>query len=75
MIFTVMLTGIIFPIASSWTWGGGWLYVLGFKDFAGAGVIHMLGGVCGLVGTVILGPRLGKFGANIDPILSGIRSL
>lgn len=70
-----MLTGIIFPIACSWTWGGGWLYVFGFKDFAGAGIIHMIGGVCGLVGTVLLGPRLGKFGSNKEPILTVMSSV
>ena len=55
------MTGFIYPVAAAWTWGGGWLKVLGFRDFAGAGVVHLLGGVCGMVGTIILGPRLGVF--------------
>ena len=53
--------GIIYPVASSWVWGGGWLGEMGFKDFAGSGVVHLLGGLGGFVGTVILGPRLNYF--------------
>lgn len=61
IIYAVLMTTIIYPIASSWTLGEGWLSKLGFHDAAGAGYIHMLGGVCGLVGTSILGPRSGIF--------------
>lgn len=62
MFFALLITGLVYPVAAAWTWGGGWLQVLGFRDFAGAGVVHLLGGVCGIVGTIILGPRLGVFG-------------
>ena len=51
----------IYPICNSWVLGGGWLDQLGFHDIAGAGFIHLLGGTCGLVGTIILGPRAGIF--------------
>ena len=61
IIFTCLMTMIIYPVASSWIIGEGWLHQIGFHDAAGAGYIHMLGGVCGLVGTTILGPRSGIF--------------
>lgn len=61
IIFTVLMTTMIYPIVSSWIIGDGWLSVLGFHDAAGAGYIHMLGGICGLVGTSLLGPRVGIF--------------
>ncbi len=67
MFFALLMTGFIYPVAAAWVWGGGWLKVLGFKDFAGAGVVHLLGGTCGMVGTVILGPRLGVFNNSGDP--------
>jgi len=62
------MSSFIFPIVSAWVWGGGWLYELGFQDYAGSGVVHMLGGLGGFVGTIILGPRLGVFEIqnNID---------
>ncbi len=62
MFFAFLMTGFVYPVAAAWIWGGGWLKVIGFQDFAGAGVVHLLGGTCGFVGTVILGPRLGVFG-------------
>jgi Amt family ammonium transporter len=62
IVFSVFITGFIYPIAISWSWGQGWLYELGYLDFAGSGNIHMLGGLCGLIGTILLGPRLGHYG-------------
>jgi ammonium transporter, Amt family len=59
--FVVVMTGIIYPLLVSWTWGGGWLSKIGFYDFAGSGVVHLTGGVAGLVGAYVCGPRLGKF--------------
>mmetsp|Transcript_3131 Transcript_3131/g.2105 ORF Transcript_3131/g.2105 Transcript_3131/m.2105 type:complete len:93 (+) Transcript_3131:430-708(+) len=53
--------GFVYPIASGWAWKGGWLQQLGYKDFSGSGPIHLLGGVCGLAGAAILGPRIGVF--------------
>ncbi len=57
----VVMTGLIYPIVGAWTWGGGWIDALGFADFAGSTIVHMTGGVAGLVGAIILGPRIGKF--------------
>lgn len=71
MFFALLITGFVYPVAAAWIWGGGWLYVLGFRDFAGAGVVHLLGGVCGMVGTIILGPRLGVFGKIDIKLISG----
>jgi len=64
MIFTVILTGFLYPIQGSWTWGGGWLTEMGFSDFAGSTIVHSVGGWAALVGAIILGPRKGKFGPN-----------
>lgn len=55
------MIGLIYPIIVAWTWGGGWLHELGYVDFAGSGVVHLTGGIAGLVGSMITGPRLGKF--------------
>ncbi len=60
-LFTVALTAVIYPIVGAWTWGGGWLADLGFKDFAGSTIVHSTGGWAALAGAIILGPRLGKF--------------
>ena len=51
----------IYPIAGHWVWGGGWLSELGFHDFAGSAIVHMLGGTLSFVGAAILGPRIGKY--------------
>ena len=60
-VFVVVMTGVIYPLLVSWTWGGGWLYKIGFYDYAGSGAVHLTGGVAGLVGAYVCGPRLGKF--------------
>ncbi|CAE7839305.1 AMT1-3, partial [Symbiodinium sp. CCMP2592] len=62
--FAFCMTSFIYPVVVAWTWGGGWLasiFDVGYMDFAGSGVVHFTGGVCGLAGTVILGPRRGRF--------------
>ncbi len=64
LIFAVILTGIIYPIQGSWTWGGGWLSEMGFSDFAGSTIVHSVGGWAALTGAIIIGPRLGKYGPN-----------
>lgn len=61
LIFTAILTGIIYPIQGSWEWGGGWLDGLGFSDFAGSTLVHSAGGWAALVGALILGARKGKY--------------
>lgn len=60
MIFSVLMTGFIYPIVVGWCWGGGWLSEKGFHDFAGTGIVHMVGGVAGFWGAAIIGPRHGK---------------
>ncbi len=64
LIYSIILTALIYPIVVSWQWGGGWLAELGFVDFAGAGLVHMTGGFAALVGAIVLGPRIGKFGPD-----------
>ena len=61
LIFTAILTGIIYPIGASWQWGGGWLSEAGFYDFAGSTVVHAAGGFAALAGAIVLGARLGKY--------------
>ncbi|WP_242083055.1 ammonium transporter [Aestuariivivens sediminis] len=61
MIFTVIYVGLIYPIAGSWKWGGGFLDELGFYDFAGSTLVHSVGGWAALVAVCLLGPRIGKF--------------
>lgn len=59
-VFSVFMTGFIYPVVIAWSWGGGWLSKQGFVDFAGSGNVHLVGGVAGLVGAVIVGPRHGN---------------
>jgi Amt family ammonium transporter len=61
MIFTVIYVGLIYPIAGSWKWGGGFLDDLGFYDFAGSTLVHSVGGWAALVAVSLLGARIGKF--------------
>jgi len=61
LIFTVILTGFIYPLTASWQWGGGWLSEAGFSDFAGSTVVHACGAAAALAGAIVLGPRLGKY--------------
>ena len=60
-IYSGVISALIYPIEAHWVWGGGWLSQIGFHDFAGSACIHMVGGVCALIGAKILGPRIGKF--------------
>ena len=59
--YSFLISAIVYPISGHWVWGGGWLAQMGFHDFAGSGVVHMLGGLVALVGAYLVGPRLGKF--------------
>jgi Amt family ammonium transporter len=70
LIFTVVLTAIIYPIQGAWTWGGGWLSEMGFSDFAGSTIVHSVGGWAALTGAIILGARKGKYGPDggVTPI-------
>lgn len=60
-IYSAVISGIIYPIEAHWTWGGGFLAQWGFHDYAGSACIHMVGGICALIGAWMLGPRIGKF--------------
>ena len=65
--FAVVMTGVIYPIQGSWSWGGGFLSELGFSDFAGSGIVHMCGAAAALATVLLLGPRKGKYGADGKP--------
>ncbi|HRW06717.1 MAG TPA: ammonium transporter, partial [Caldilineaceae bacterium] len=61
VIYSVVITAIIYPISGYWKWGGGWLDAMGFHDFAGSILVHAVGGFAGLAGAIALGPRIGRF--------------
>ena len=65
-VYSAVISAVIYPIEAHWTWGGGWLSKMGFHDFAGSNCIHMVGGICALIGAAILGPRIGKFKKQKD---------
>src|SRR5918998_4202747 len=60
-IFAVVFAGLIYPIIGHWIWGGGWLSTFGMQDFAGSTVVHLSGAMAALAGTLLLGPRIGKY--------------
>ncbi len=64
LLFTVILTDILYPLAGSWKWGAGWLQDMGFLDFAGSTLVHSVGGWAALAGALLLGARAGKYGPN-----------
>ena len=64
LVFTFVLTALIYPFQASWKWGGGFLDALGFLDFAGSTVVHSVGGWAALAGALILGARRGKYGPD-----------
>lgn len=64
LLFSAVLAALVYPLVGAWTWGGGWLHALGFRDFAGAAVVHCTGGAAALAGTLVIGPRRGKFRAG-----------
>jgi Amt family ammonium transporter len=70
LVFTVFLTGFIYPMEGYWTWGGGFLSEAGFSDFAGSGIVHMAGAGAALAGVLLLGARRGKYGkdGSVHPI-------
>ncbi|MEL0657939.1 ammonium transporter [Psychromonas arctica] len=70
LVFTVFLTGFIYPMEGYWTWGGGFLSEAGFSDFAGSGIVHMAGAAAALAAVLLLGARRGKYGkdGSVHPI-------
>jgi ammonium transporter, Amt family len=77
-IFSVFVGGFIYPVFGSWVWGGGWLAQLGYRaglghgavDYAGSGVVHLQGGALALITSLMIGPRIGKYGPDgkVNPI-------
>ena len=66
-LFAAILTGFLYPFVMGWQWGGGWLDVAGFSDFAGSTLVHSTGGAAALAGAILLGPRLGRFSKSGVP--------
>ena len=76
LIYSAVISAVVYPIEAHWVWGGGWLTRLGanlfgegapeYVDFAGSSAIHMVGGLSALIGAIILGPRIGKYVKNKD---------
>lgn len=64
LMYSIVLTALIYPVVGHWVWGGGWLSKMGFIDFAGSTVVHFVGGCAALVGAYFVGPRLGKYNAD-----------
>ncbi len=65
LIYSFVISAFVYPIVGHWIWkDGGWLYNLGFADFAGSTVVHSVGGFAALIGTIILKPRIGKFNSD-----------
>ena len=59
--FSFVTSGFIFPIGLAWCWNDGWLANIGFLDYGGASIVHLMGGIAGFTGTYIIGPRIGLF--------------
>ena len=66
-LYSAAISLFIYPVSGHWIWGGGWLMQMGFHDFAGSSAVHMVGGVCALIGAWMLGPRIGKYGKDGKP--------
>ena len=66
-IYSASISLLIYPVSGHWIWGGGWLSQMGFHDFAGSTAVHMVGGICAMIGAKILGPRIGKYDKNGKP--------
>ena len=66
-IYSAAISLFIYPVSGHWIWGGGFLAEMGFHDFAGSTAVHMVGGICALIGAKILGPRVGKYGKDGKP--------
>jgi len=67
VVYSIVMTGIIYPIVVWWTWSGnGWLSIKGYSDFAGSGIVHLTGGIGALVGAIIIKPRTGRFNPKDD---------
>ena len=61
LVYSMLISAIVYPISGHWGWGGGWLSEMGFHDFAGSTLVHAAGGALALAGAMVLGPRIGKY--------------
>lgn len=76
VLFSIVFVGLVYSVAAHVAWAdNGWLYKMGFLDFAGSGVVHMLGGFAGLVGSIAVGPRTGRFYAEDEEAPGEVRKL
>ena len=66
-VYSAAISLFFYPVSGHWIWGSGWLADMGFHEFAGSTCVHMVGGVCALIGAKLLGPRIGKYGADGKP--------
>lgn len=71
LIFSALFVGLVYPVVGFWKWGEGWLDARGFYDFAGSTLVHAVGGWGALAGALVLGPRLGRFGAGLGRAYHG----
>ncbi len=67
LIYTIVISAVVYPIIGHWIWGGGWLAEMGFADFAGSTVVHATGGCAAFIGALLLGPRIGRFAPDGSP--------
>ncbi len=67
IVFSLLITAVIYPVVGHWIWGGGWLASKGFLDFAGSTQVHSIGGWAALAGILVLGPRIGKYNKDGTP--------
>ena len=68
LIFIAILSAVVYPLIGAWTWGGGWLTQMGFKDFAGSTIVHSVGGWAALIGVMLVGPRQGRYKEDGSPV-------
>ena len=68
LVYTCIITALVYPMTAMWKWGGGWLNAMGMVDFAGSIVVHACGGWAALAGAIFLGPRIGRFAKDGRPI-------
>ncbi|MFA5259687.1 MAG: ammonium transporter [Candidatus Omnitrophota bacterium] len=66
IVYSIFISLVVYPVSGHWIWGGGWLSKLGMWDFAGSTVVHSVGGWFALIGAIMLGPRIGKYGPSGD---------
>ena len=71
LIYSFLISALVYPLVGHWIWGGGWLSELGFLDFAGSTVVHAVGGWASFIGAIVIGPRIGKY--NPDGSVNAIQ--